>query len=44
MRGVDDLFALRFRAFRAWRSVVGSVDDLFALRFKAFRAFRAWGV
>ena len=44
MRGVDDLFALRFRAFRAEHSEHWGVDDLFALRFTAFRAFRAWGV
>ena len=43
MGGVDDLFALRFTeftAFRAW----GSVDDLFTLRFTAFTEFTAWGV
>ena len=42
MGGVDDLFALRFKLFRAFRAFRASehwgVDDLFALRFTAFRA------
>ena len=41
--GLDDLFALRFTAFTAFRDV-GGVDNLFALRFTAFTAFKAWGV
>ena len=43
MGGVDDLFALRFKVFRAFKAW-GDLDDLFALRFRAFRAFRAWGM
>ena len=39
---VDDLFALRFTAFRAFRAV-GGLHDLFALRFTVFRAYRVWG-
>ena len=42
MGGLDDLFALRFTVFRAFRAW-GDVDDLFTLRFTALTAFRVWG-